>query len=356
LAAELSRPPSQKGEVCLSSKQLQAARIEVQRIVEQRVADTLLTAGTVTLDDQRTAHVFSPVTGRVVQIAAELGARVAKGDPLAIVESPDVGKAVSDLHKADADLLAAERTQRRAKDLYERSATSRSEVDGAEDNYGRAKAEFQRARQTLVLLRTNDGDAVTQRYMLVSPVDGEIVARNISPGVEVQGQYSGGASQELFTIGELDRVWVLGNVYEMDLAHVHVGTPASVKVIAYPDRVFSGTVDWVSGMVDRITRTTAVRCTFDNAGRFLRPAMYATVELFVGERTGLAIPRDALLRLKDSKVVFIETGQSGDGWRFRRTTVDVDEGESSESIEVKSGLIAGQAVVVHGAILLSSNL
>ena len=114
-----------------------------------------------------------------------------------------------------------------------------------------------------------------------------------------RGQYSGGATVELFTIGELDKVWVLGDVYEMDLARVHEGAPATVNVVAYPDKVFRGTVDWVSGSLDPNTRTAKVRCTFDNPDKLLRPMMYATVQVSVDQETTLAIPRNALLRLGD---------------------------------------------------------
>jgi len=172
----------------------------------------------------------------------------------------------------------------------------------------------------------------------------------------VQGQYSGGTAQELFTIGELDRVWVLGNLYEMDLARVHVGTPASVTVVAYPGAVFHGRVDWVSGAVDPVTRTATVRCTFDNEDKRLKPMMYATDQISVDQKKALAIPRSALLRLGDAKVVFVETGASDGKEKFSRVSVDVDEGESSPWLEVKHGLAAGQKIVVNGAILLAAKL
>jgi RND family efflux transporter MFP subunit len=199
-------------------------------------------------------------------------------------------------------------------------------------------------------------DTVTQRYTLPSPVDGEILMRNINPGIEVQGQYSGGAGQELFTIGELDRVWVLGNVYEMDLARVHEGAPASVSVVAYPGKEFAGEVDWVSGALDPSSRTATVRATFSNSDKLLRPMMYATVQISVERHRALAIPRNALLRLGDARVVFVEAGRVGDKLRFRRVSVDVDEGESSAWLEVKGGLVQGQRVAVSGAILLAANL
>jgi cobalt-zinc-cadmium efflux system membrane fusion protein len=354
--AEPTSPQPPPGEVWLTNAQVKDAKIDVATVGEQDVNDTILTSGTVTLDDQRTGHVFSPVTGRVVTIVAQLGQRLKKGDALATIESPDVGNAVSDVHKAEADLIAAEHDLKRKKDLYEQKAGSASDLETSQDNYRRARAELERARQKESLLRIGHVDAVTQRYTLVSPVDGEILLRNINPGIEVQGQYTGGTSVELFTIGELDRVWVLGNVYEMDLARVRVGAPAAVTVVAYPGNAFKGQVDWVSGSLDANTRTATVRCTFENPEKLLRPMMYATMQISVDQKKALAIPRNALLRLGDYKVVFTEVGESDGRVRFARVPIDVDEGESSPWLEVKHGLEAGQKIVVNGAILLSSML
>ena len=349
-----AQPPA--GEVWLSPQQVADAKVEVKTVKEEDVDDTILTSGRVTLDDQRSGHIFSPVTGRVVKITAQLGQRVKKGDPLAMIESPDIGTAVSDVHKAQADMIAAQHDYQRKKDLFEQKAGSAADLEAAEDNYRKAKAELERAVQKQALLRVGGVDAVTQTYTLPSPIDGEVLMRDINPGIEVQGQYSGGATKELFTVGELDKVWVLADIYEMDLARVHVGTPAVVSVVAYKNKTFRGQVDWVSGMLDPNTRTAKVRCTFDNAERLLRPEMYSTVQISVDQKKALAIPRNALLRLGEYKVVFIQVGEEPGRVRFQRVPVDVDEGESSQWLEVRHGLEPGQKVVVNGAILLSQKL
>jgi cobalt-zinc-cadmium efflux system membrane fusion protein len=281
---------------------------------------------------------------------------VTKGQPLAVIESPDIGSTIADVHKAQADLIAADHDLKRKKQLFEQQAGPASDLEAAQDTYRKAKAEVERATEKERLLRVGNADAVSQTFSLASPVEGEVLLRNINPGIEVTGQYSGGTTQELFTIGELDHVWVMGDLYEMDFARVHVGSPAQVTVVAYPGKIFRGKVDWVSGSLDPNTRTAKVRCTFDNVDRFLRPMMYATVQISVDQKQAVAIPRDALLRIGDSKVVFISLGE-GDGLvKFRRVEVDVDEGESSQWLEVKKGLQAGQKIVTAGAILLAANL
>jgi membrane fusion protein, heavy metal efflux system len=347
------QPPA--GEVWLTPQQVRDAKMEVAPVQRHQIDDTILTSGTITLEDVRTGHVFSPVTGRVVTIIAGLGQRVKKGDPLAVIESPDIGSAVSDVHKAEADLIAAEHDVNRKKALFEQKAGSAADLEASNDNYRRAKAEVERARQKEQLLRLGNADAVTQRYTLTSPVDGEILLRNINPGVEVQGQYSGGATVELFTIGELDRVWVLGDLYEMDMARVHVGAPANVTVVAYPGKAFTGSVDWVSGSLDPNTRTAKVRCTFDNSEKLLRPMMYSTVQISVEQQTALAIPRTALLRLGNDKVVYAQVGEGNGRLRFHPVMIDdVDETGSSPWLPAGKSLQENQKIVVNSAILLSS--
>jgi cobalt-zinc-cadmium efflux system membrane fusion protein len=351
-----TNPPP--GEVWLTPQQVKDAQIEVQTVGPQDVDDTILTSGRVALEDVLSGHVFSPVTGRVIRISADLGQHVKKGDALAVIESPDIGVVNADARRADADLIAAEHDYKRKKDLFEQKAGSAADLELAEDNWRKAKAEAERARQKAFLLRSGGVDSVNQTYTLVSPIDGEVLMRNINPGIEVQGQYGGGSANELFTVGEIDKVWVLADLYEMDLARVHVGSPAVVTVVSYKDKSFKGQVDWVSGMLDPATRTAKVRATFDNPDRLLRPEMYATVQISVDQKKALAIPRNALLRLGEYKVVFIQLPGNANGGlvRFQRLPVDVDEGESSQWLEVKHGLEAGQLVVVNGAILLSQKL
>jgi cobalt-zinc-cadmium efflux system membrane fusion protein len=347
-------PSTNAGEVLLAAEKIAAAGITVDEVTEQPVEDTIVTSGVVTFDDLKVAHVFSPVSGRVTEIYANLGERVKKGQALAAIQSPDIGQAVSDVHKAEADLTAAEHDFKRQKDLEKQHAAATKDVESSEDRYRQAKAELERAQAKARLLRTGSVNTVTQTYTLASQIDGEVMMRSVTPGMEISGQYSSGSALELFTIGEIDHVWALGDVYEVDIPRVKPGAPAAIKVISYKDKLFEGKVEWVQHVLDPTTRTAKVRFSFPNPGNALLPQMYGTVYIHVDQRKALAIPRSAILRLGDQRVVFVQTGTAGDGKvRFERMPVDVDEYSSDQWLPIKHGLDKGMKVVVKGAVLLS---
>ena len=231
----------------------QAFEKSQDRLVEARrraLPQAIVTGGRLAFDDERVAHVSSPVTGRITRILAQLGERVRNGSPLVALLSPDVGSALSDEVKARADLTAAEHDFERQQKLFAEQAASGRDYEGAEDNYRKAKAEEERALQRLRFLRSGQVDAVTQEYTLPSPIAGRVVARYVNPGVEVQGQFSGGTAAELFTIGDIDKLWLFADVGEEDLQAVRLGARVEVRVLAYPQRVFDGRVEWLSPALD----------------------------------------------------------------------------------------------------------
>jgi len=251
-------------EVWITQKQSEETSITTTPVEVRAVPNTLAATGRVTFSDARVAHVFSAVTGRVTNVLVAHGENVRRGATLAVIESPDLASAVADREKAEADLSAAQRDYERQKELYEAHAAAQRDFEAAESSYRKARAERDRAAQKATMLGTGHA------YLLRAPISGEIVARNLTPGMEVQGQYGGGSSPELFTIGNLDRVCVLADVYEIDLPRIKTGAPVGIRVVSYPDREFTGRVDWISGALDPATRTLKVRCTIDNTGRLLR--------------------------------------------------------------------------------------
>ncbi|HTR53631.1 MAG TPA: efflux RND transporter periplasmic adaptor subunit [Kofleriaceae bacterium] len=342
-------------EIELTSDQVKTAHVELATVGDQDLASTIITSGRVTFDDSLVSHVYSPVAGRITRIDAKLGDHVKKGATLAVISSPDIGGASSDVAKADADMVAAQHNYDRYKGLFDKHAASELDLETAEDTYRKAKAELERANERLALM--HGGGGVSQGYSLRAEIEGDVMARNVSPGMEVSGQYATGGANELFTIGRLDRVWVLADLYEIDLPKVGVGDNVDVTTVSYPDRVYHGKVDWVSTSFDPTARTARVRCTFDNADQTLRAEMYATVRIKVGKRRGLAVPRDAIFRMGDFTYAFIVRDTASPGMvRFARVPVAADEGQPSGLVEVMSGLKAGERVAIGGVAQLRSVL
>ena len=357
MAAQTPRVAPPSGELWLTQEQLQSKQIEIAPVQESILDRSVPAYGRVTFDDKRVAHVLSPVVGRVMELNAGIGARVKKGDALATIESPDLGNASSDAGKAKADLVAAKHNFERQKGLYEKHAASQMDYETAEDNYGRALAERERAEQRLRMLHARSGGGTTQRYVLRSPIDGEVMARNINVGMEVQSQYATGGAPELFTIGNIDQVWVVADVYERHLARLTVGATAELRVVAYPDRSFKGRIDWISSMLDPTTRAAKVRCVLSNEDHLLKPEMWAALAVASEGKPAFAIPRSAVIHLGDQPVVFVERGKTEAGLvRVIRHPVTIDDSSASGLVEVKSGLGKGQSVVVAGTQLLAGML
>jgi cobalt-zinc-cadmium efflux system membrane fusion protein len=349
-ASPASSPPS--GEVWID--RAQAEHIRLEQVERRQVNDTLLVGGKIAFDDLRVSHVFAPVAGRIARVLAAPGERVKKGTPLAVIVSPDAGSAQADLAKARADLEVGVRDLRRQKELYEAHAGSQKDYEVAIDAEQKARAEFERARARAQLFHASESDGVSQEFVLRSPIDGEVVARMANPGVDVQGQLAGGNAVELFTIGELDKVYVLADVHELDLSSFRKGDEMRIRVVSYPDRVFTGRVDWISAALDPQTRTARVRCVLDNPERLLKPEMYASLELQIDRGVQVAVPKAAVIHLQNTTLVFVSRGTTPDGKvRFERRPVSVDDNVSGDYWPVQRGLERGEIVVVDGALLLS---
>ena len=347
-----SSPPS--GETWLTDAQIAGARLAVAPAGKHVLAFRLVTAGRVAFDEARVAHIFPPISGRITKVVGALGRRVQKGDVLAVIESPDLGSARSDFIKARADRVAAEHELDRQKDLWLHHAAAERDFEAAQDSAAKARAEVDRARLRLSALHASEADSPTQEFFLRSPIAGEIVNRAATPGLEVQGMLSSASVvQELFTVGDIDRVWVWGDLYERDLGRVHPGQEVSITSVAYPGREIAGVVDLVGDALDPQTRTAKLRCSVANPDRSLKPEMYATLSVELERRETLALPRTAILRSGDRRTIYVESGKTPDGrTRFRERAVEISEADDGW-VGIASGLSPGERVVVAGTILLS---
>jgi cobalt-zinc-cadmium efflux system membrane fusion protein len=174
-----------------------------------------------------------------------------------------------------------------------------------------------------------------------APVTGTIIEQNVTNAAGVKSLDN---SPNLFTIADLSHVWVLCDVYENNLAEIHLGDRASVQLNAYPDKHLEGRVSNISSLLDPATRTAKVRVDLPNASGLLRPNMFATVS-FTSQTTQarMAVPVSAILRLQDRDWVYVKRSDKD----FRRTEVQALPAGAGGVQEILAGVQPGDRIVAN---------
>lgn len=307
-------------------------------------------SGRVVWDDTATVRIYSPVTGRVASVAVALGDRVEKDAALLRIDSPDFGQAQADVHKANADALLAARTLARTKDLFEHGAMARKDVEAAENVQSGVESEQQRATARLKLYGATDGE-VNGLFTLHAPLGGMIVEKNVNPGQEVRpDQQLANAPQlfaPLFVISDPTHLRVLIDAPEREVATLRGGVAITVRSMAIPARTFAGEIDGVSDSLDPTTHMATVRARVGNPDRLLKAEMFVTVEFTVDGPPGVVVPVKTVFMKGERHFVYLEE-QPG---TYARREVEIGM-EHDGKILLRSGVNAGQHVVLEGSLLL----
>jgi len=337
--AKAEAPPPAKVEQEQGSSVIQVNRPEQFPLVsalEHDSASQLTVTGTVTPDVSRNVPVISIATGRVVEIRARLGDTVQKGQVLLRVQSADMSGAFSDYRKAVADEKLARIQFERAKLLYDKGAISLNEYQTAEDVENKAKVDVENTTERIRVLGGN-ADQPAPIVDIRAPVSGVITDQQVTNAAGVAGL----GSPNPFTISDLSHVWILCDVYENDLATVHLGQSAEIRLNAYPDKVFTGRISNVSPVLDPTLRSAKVRIEVENPG-LMKLGMFVTAT-FHGQKKEAhsAIPATAILHLHDRDWVYAPAG----GKNFRRVEVITGGMLPGNMQEVLSGIRPGEQIV-----------
>jgi membrane fusion protein, heavy metal efflux system len=302
----------------------------------------LSATGIVSPDISRTVPVISIATGRVVEIHARLGDTVKKGQLLLRVQSADISGAFSDYRKAVADEQLARTQWERTKLLYDKGAVALKDLEVAQDAEDKAKVDVENTAERLRVLGGNL-DHPTAVVDIFAPVSGVITDQQVTNAAGVAGL----SSPNPFTISDLSNVWVICDVYENDLANVHVGETAEIRLNAYPDKVFTGRISNIGPVLDPSLRTAKVRIEVRNPG-LMRVGMFVTAT-FHGQKkeTRASVPASAILHLHDRDWVYVPAGDK----KFRRVEVVSGTTLPNNMQEIVSGIKPGQQVVSNALVL-----
>jgi cobalt-zinc-cadmium efflux system membrane fusion protein len=319
-------------------------RLSVMPAAVQTVGAKLVLPGIVEADPARTAAVLTPLGGRVVALKVGLGDRVAQGQALAVIDSPDLGQAYDDDDKAADALKLTEKNLARQEAQNKLGVASDRDLDQAKSDHTQAAAEYTRTQARLKILGESSQHIGSTRLLTVTaPVSGSITALAVASGAMINDP-----TQPLMTIADLSTVWVTALVPEKDAAAVSKNQGADVSLLAYPDRVLHGKVLFVSDVIEADSRRNKIRIAFANADYALKPNMFGTVVVAGSAHEQVVVPSSALLMNNDRTSVFVATAP----WTFERRIVETTL-EEGPNVAIRSGVAAGENVVVKGGILLN---
>ncbi|MCK6550419.1 efflux RND transporter periplasmic adaptor subunit [Myxococcota bacterium] len=333
-----------RDELHLSEEAIERAGIRVAPAERRALTGGVAIPAEVQFEPSSTAHVGPLVPGRIIKVSVALGDRVRRGQVLGVVASGDASTARARLDQVQARLSAAESTLGRQRALSTEGIGARRALIEAEAQVEELRAELEGLRRQLSVF----GSGRAGELALSSPIDGVVVAMHATIGETVT------PDDPAFIVTDPTKVWVRGNVPELEIARLHPGSVAVVRLHAFPELTMTGTISYVAPALDERTRSLPVRVTLDAPDPRLRSGLFGSIEL-TGQHADdriLVVPVEAVATIEGQVVVFVTGDEPGS---FVPKPVVLGR-RAGGFFEVRSGLEAGTPIAASGAFTLKSAL
>jgi RND family efflux transporter MFP subunit len=340
-------------EVSLTPEAMARTGIKIDTVQAAAATERVGVPGTVASNAYRDTKVNTLVGGVVRHVLVELGARVRRGEPLAVIFSSDLADAQMKYLSMRATFEADHQKLVRTEKLVALGAASRQELEEVTAMHAGHETELAAARQRLLLLglearqvgSLTDASHVVSEVTVPAPANGEVIARSVNPGQVVS------AGQELFVVTDLSTVWVIGDLYEKDFPLVRVGSNAVINVPAN-NRTLRGRVAYIDPRVDPASRTAKVRVEVPNTGENLRLGMFVTLSFETASNQRITVvPQAAVQAVGERAVVYIPV--EGEEGKFAERPVKLGPSRG-DLVQVVEGLRPGEKVVTNGSFFLRS--
>jgi cobalt-zinc-cadmium efflux system membrane fusion protein len=345
----------------------QWASFKLAAVRQVAFRDERMTDGKIAINEDTTTPVFSPFSGRVSRLIAKPGDHVEAGQPLFAIDASeyvqgqnDLVTAVAGVEQKKSRLELAQTIEKRQRDLLAIRGGALKDLEQAQSDLVNAQGDLRAAEITLaaarnrlrILGRSDEEitklekiDRIGAQVVVAAPIAGTVVQRKVG-----LGQYiNAGASDPVFTVGNLETIWLVANVRESDAPKMKLGAQAEVMVLAYPGRVFNAKLSYVAPALDPTTRRLPVRAEIQNPGRELLPEMFASFRIVAGPTQLMpAVPQEAV----------VYEGAQARVWVARpadKTVVSrlIDVGVTTNGlVEVRKGLNVGETVVASGTLFI----
>lgn len=315
------------------------------------VSETFSVPARVEVDATRMARVGAPVTGRVTEVFVHEGQMVQRGQVLAKIYSADLAQVQLGFLKALSQRQLADQAVSRAQQLFKAAVIGSADLQRREAELTQTTAEVAAARRQLEVLGAPEANVkelerthvVNPTTQIVASMKGTILERKITIGQVVQ------PAETVVVVADLSQIWLIADVPEQSAGNIYSGHAVQATIPALPGVPLSGTLSFVSPMVNPETRTVRVRMELPNPqGRF-KPAMLATMTLKGNATRRPVIPSIAVIREDNKEHVFVQLDQD----TFVLRAVELGQEFQDQRVLI-SGLQSGEKIVVDGAFHLNN--
>lgn len=328
-----------KHQFCLSDTMQKKAT--VQEVKMEKVKNTISLSGKIEANEDKWVKVFPIVGGVVEEMRVELGDYVNKGQTLAVIRSSEIADFQNQLSHAQSTVTIGEKSLSSANEMSKAGLATEKEVVEASTDLEKAKADLKRILQTNSIY----GAKANAIQTIVAPMSGYIIAKNVTDKM----QFRVDGAEPFFIIANLEEVWVMANVFESDISKIKIGYDASIKVIAYKDKIFTGKTDRIFSILDPQSKVMKVRIRIPNKDNLLKPEMFAQININYdnGNLQLPAIPSQAIIFDKNKNFVMVYRDQCN----IETREVDIFQSVGNTTY-IKSGLAEEEKIITQYQLLV----
>lgn len=319
---------------------------KVQTVVaELSSQDQELTlAGKVECDPEKTINYSSLISGVVDRTYFSLGDKVQKGQIMLDMRSTELSALQAEKSSLETEEKIAEREQKTAESLYSDGMLSEKELFEAQGKLLQTQNELKKIKSDMAVYGVQKSDGT---FSIKAPISGYVISKNVSSGTTIA---EGG--EPLFTIADLNTVWIIVNIYAGNLQFVREGMEVDITSLSYPGEVFHGKISSISQVFDAEEKVLKARIVMKNPDLKFKPEMSVVVKLKNTDQTKcIAIPSDALIF--DDNQYFVVIEQSTGSFVYKPVVL---QGHNGEISYIASGLKEGEKVVVKNQLLIYTGL
>lgn len=328
---------------CLTPKLKEKIIIDTVKILP--VTENLSLTGNITYNADDVIHFSSLVNGQVTNTFFSLGDYVKKGQVLAEIKSTELNGLEAERKSLQSQLLVANRKLQATQSMFDNEIASQSDLITGQSEVAILKSSLQNVQENLALYSASSEKSV---FQIKAPVNGYIVSKNMSPGMQINDNES-----SLFTISNLSKVWVMVNVYSMNLTDVHVGMDVKISIPAYPTEVFKGKIEKIAQVFESDEHVLKARIVMDNTNLKLKPGL--TVDVLINKKTShqelAAINANALIFDNNQNYILIYKNDCDIERRLIDPTV-----KNNDLIYFEKGLESGEKVITKNHLLIYEQL